>query len=227
MIDSCIVSLANNAGNYLKSLDRLKKSIVKDDFIGFVGEESIGAPLHRDNPYAFKVYAIEEARGRGNGKVLWVDSSCFFIKDSGPIWEEIKKDGFIMQYAGHNVGTWCNDRTLDYFGITRDEAMGMPMYGNAGFLGLDFETKIANEFFECWRLSMLKGMFKGAWDNKNQTESKDPRCKGHRHDMVCGSIIANLLGMNEKYKKGDEWLQYAGPNDPVNNSTIIIKAQGL
>jgi len=68
-------------------------------------------------------------------------------------------------------------------------------------------------------------MFKGAWNNNNQTESQDPRCKGHRHDMSCGSIMVNQLGM--KYKSGNDYLNYAAPNETPRNETVIFFAQGL
>jgi hypothetical protein len=227
MKDRCIISFANNSGNYYKALDRLKKSVIHDTFIGFIDESSISAPPHKENPYAFKVYAFWKAINMGYTKILWLDSSCYVIGSLDEVWQRINKDGFIMQDAGHNIGTWSNDKTLDYFGVSRDDAMTMPMYGNAGFLGLDISHPIAAEFLTRWNNAMKEGYFKGAWDNNRHTESSDSRCKGHRHDMTCGSIIANQIGMHHKYVAGDEILQYAAPTDKVNNLTIVIKAQGL
>ena len=43
--------------------------------------------------------------------------------------------------------------------------------------------------------------------------------------MTCGSIIANLLGM--EYKSSEEWLEYAQPFTKPKNDTIILKAQGI
>jgi hypothetical protein len=103
--------------------------------------------------------------------------------------------------------------------------MNMPMYGNAGFLGLSVNSEIAMDFFDQWHKASVDGIFKGAWSNHNKTESKDERCKGHRHDMVCGSIIANQLKM--EYVPGDEWLQYKAPTDQAINDTIIFGAQGI
>lgn len=223
----CILSFANHRGRYVQNLARLSESLRTNfdgDFLGFIGEASVGAPPHEQNPYAFKIYAFQKAIDAGYTQVLWLDSSCFAIKNVKPIFEEIEKSGYIMQEAGHYMGTWTNDKALAYFGVTRDEAMTMLMYGNAGFLGLNFEHGIANAFFDKWRAAMAGGCFKGEWNNDNHTESDDERCKGHRHDMSCGSIIANQLGM--KYKPGNEWLQYAGPYDQTANETIIIKAQG-
>ncbi len=129
-----------------------------------------------------------------------------------------------MQYAGHMVGRWTNDRALEYFGVNRDDAMHMPMYGNAGFLGLNVHDATAMKFFELWEQSARDGMFRGQWHNNNRTESNDGRCDGHRHDMSCGSIIANQLNM--VMQPGDEWLHYQSPDvEPAIN--VYFHAQGI
>lgn len=215
MSNKCIVSFANQTGNYIRGLARLVESLRNNfdgDVLAFTNEESIGAPKHTENPYSFKVYAIQKAIDAGYTQILYLDSSVFAIKNVQPVFDVIESEGYIMQEAGHYVGNWCNDATLDYFGITREDANEMLMYGNAGFLGLNMEYGTAAQFYAMWYASMQHGMFKGSWSD-------------HRHDMTCGSIIANKLGMT--YKSGNEWLQYAGVYDAVANDTIIFKAQGV
>lgn len=210
-----VISLGNGRGNYGLALGRLAKSITDNwngDVLFFTDEAQIGAPRHEDNPYAFKVYAFKEALRRGYTQVLWLDSSVYAVKAIQPLFDLLQQDGYVMQEAGHMVGSWCNDAALDYFGITRSDALSMPMYGNAGLLGLDFTFSIANTFFKQWEASMRAGMFKGSWAD-------------HRHDMTCGSIIANQLNMN--YQPGDTLLQYAAPIDKPINDSIIFYAQGL
>lgn len=226
---TCVVSLGTD--DYTKARQRLEKSMRNPinwsgDFHLFTEECQVGSPMHQDNPYAFKIYAIEEMKNRGYNQVLWVDCSVWAIKSIVPIFDIISTDGYICQEAGHNVGRWTNDRTLNYFGISRDEAMDIPMYGNAGFLGLDFDTEIANNFFNKWKQSMLDGMFIGEWNNNNQTESQDSRCDGHRHDMSCGSIIRHNLKM--KMQSGMDYLQYYydfAPNP--HNDTVCLFAAGM
>ena len=214
-MDKAIVSFANERGNYYASLERLRISAEKNgeaDFIGFKGEDTINAPLHVFNPYAFKIYAIDKVIELGYKKILWVDSSAVFIRNAKPIWDEVENKGYIMQEAGHYVGRWCNDETLKYFNLERDEADKIMMYGNSGFLGLNFDSNIAVNFLNQWRESMLAGCFKGSWDD-------------HRHDMTCGSIIANRLGM--EYKSGNDWLHYAPPDQEQPNEKVIIHTQGM
>lgn len=188
MSDKCIINLAT--GRYVVGQDRLKNSLNEvgydGDFMGWTAENQIGAPPHNQNPYAFKIYGFDEALRQGYKKILWVDASIWAIKPLDPIWEGLNEHGYVKQYAGHLCGTWSNDRQLEYFGVNRDEAMKMEMYGNGGFLALDFDVPIAQEFFKRWKQSMLDGQFKGSWNNDNNCESSDPRCKGSRHDMICG-----------------------------------------
>ncbi|MCK5521000.1 MAG: hypothetical protein KAI81_07795 [Candidatus Marinimicrobia bacterium] len=181
----------------------MKTSLVKvgfkGDFLGYKSVEAVGAPSHANNPYAFKIYAIDKAKALGYEVVLWCDASIYPVQSVQPALDWISDKRYLMEEAGHYAGTWSNDRTLKYFGITRDEAMKIPTF-SAGFMGLDFTSELVREFYARFKNSCLDGMFKGDWVNKNNSESNDPRCKGHRHDLSCASIIAHQLGM--EYSEG-------------------------
>ena len=226
----CIISFANGNGNYMRGLARLSDSLrynFDGDFLAFVGEESLGAAKHSENPYAFKVLAFKKAFNAGYKQVLWLDSSCFAVAPLQPIFDEKAENKFIFQDSGHLLGTWTNDKALSYFNISRDEAMDIHMIGNAGFLGLSFDHFDGGEFLAHWENALDAGMFKGAWTNTENSESFDERCLGHRHDMSCSSAILYKMGVLPQMKSGEEWLQYAGPYDKILNETILIKAQGL
>lgn len=213
---NCVVNFANNRGNYLKGQKRLVDSLrnvgYEGEILTFQNEGQLNCPTHKDNPYAFKIYAIDKARELGYKNILYLDASVWAVKSVDPVFEVIENEGYIMQEAGHFAGNWSNDNCLNWFGISREEAKGMLMYGNAGFLGLNFDNPIAYAFFERWKASMEAGCFKGSWSD-------------HRHDMTCGSIIANQLGM--VYKKGSEYLAYVGGSFQQPGEEIIFYAQGL
>lgn len=209
---------------YRPAQDRLRQSLLNHangiDFSGSI----ISKSTHLDNPYSFKITAIEIALQAGYKQILWLDSSCYAIRPIRKVFDIIDEQGYFMEEAGHYVGTWTNDFTLNHFGIARDEAMKIPMF-SAGFTGINFDTEIGREFFGQWKEAMLHGCFKGAWSNANKTESQDPRCEGHRHDMSSASIIANKLGM--KYQKGGTYFQYAAPEDMPANNTVCFFLQGI
>jgi hypothetical protein len=215
-----VVNLVNHNAPYLNAQKRLIGSfwnfhIPEEEIkiMPLIGEESVGSPYHQNNPYAFKLYAIEYSRNMGYEKVLWLDASVIFVKHSKPLFDWIESKGFFFEEAGHLVGTWCNDRTLQYFGISRDEANQMPMF-SAGFTGLDFANPIAVEFFDKWKQSMLDGQFLGEWSN-------------HRHDMTCASIIANKMGLLKDYSSGGNYFAYVGSGYGEQKESVICNLLGI
>lgn len=223
-----VISFSNNRGRYYEGMKRLEESLkgrFNGEFIGFTDEESIGAPLHTNNHYSFKIYGFAHALRKGFTSIMWLDASVYAVGNIDHLFDEIEEKGYIMQEAGHMCGTWASDETLKYFGIDRYDAMGMPMYGNAGFLGLDFTQKIGKTFFYSWSIAMLSGLFMQDWNNTDNHLSADERCKGERQDMTSGSIIANI--MNLSFKKGDEILEYATEEMPLKNETIVLRAAGM
>jgi hypothetical protein len=212
---------------YAKAQYRLSESLkgkTDADVLLYQSERLVGSPSHQENPYAFKIYAIEEALKKGYTKILWLDSSCYAVKDIQPVFDIIDKEGYFMEWSGHEAGKWTNDRTLEHFEITREEAFEIPMF-SAGFTGLDFTNDKAIWFFRKWKQAMLDGMFNGEWTNKNKTESQDPRVEGHRHDLCVGSIIAHQLGM--KFHSGENLFQYASPIDTPESESIVFYLQGI
>lgn len=208
-----IVNLGTN--QYSFGTERLRNSLQGNfdgDFYSFKHESEIGSPLHQENPYAFKIYAIEKMREMGYEQVLWLDSSAYAIKNVQPVFDWLTEKGIFMEAAGHWTGSWSNDATLSYFGITREQAMLMPMY-SAGFTGIDFTNKISIDFFQKWKESMLNGYFKGSWAN-------------HRHDMTCGSIIASQMGLVEKFSGGGNFFAYVGEVYGTPKESVIFYVKG-
>lgn len=180
----------------------------------YQSENEVGAPPHSENPYAFKVYAFDEMLKLGHTKVLWLDASVYAVKKVQPIFDWIDNYGVFMETAGHWTGTWVNQNCLDYFRIGRDHAMQMPMF-SAGFLGINFENPIGMYFFSLWKQSMLHGAFKGSWDD-------------HRHDMTCGSIIANNLQLQQYYSPAGNYFAYIGQGySKPKDSAIFYLESGL
>ena len=226
MQDKAIINIAT--GRYIKGQQRLKESLkphTDADLLFYQNEGAVGSTPHKTNPYGFKTYAFLRALSKGYKYVIWLDASVYCEKSVEPVFGIIKDRGYVMQYAGHMAGSWANDRCLEYFDIGRDEAMGISMYGNAGFLGLSGKNAVAMRFLSNWHKSNKAGIFKGGWTNNNNSESRDPRCKGHRHDMVCGSIIAHNLGM--KIEPAGKWLEYKPPLEPAKNKSVVFGAQGI
>lgn len=210
-----IVNLVTN-GIYLRGQDRLNGSLNKNFdgfFLNFYKEDSVNAPLHLENPYAFKVYAIEKARQYGYNQILWLDASVYPVKDVTPVFDWLTEKGIFLEEAGHYAGSWAPQYVLDYFKITKEEAMKMPMF-SAGYCGFDFHNPISIEFFAEWKESMLNGMFKGNWQE-------------HRHDMTCGSIIANKQGLLPLFSPGGQFFAYIGESFGEPKESVCFHLKGM
>lgn len=168
----------------------------------------IGSPSHQSSPYEFKIYAIEKAF-EVDDIVLWADSSMWLNGDLSKIGTIIKKDGYFMEEAGHYVDRWCNAHTRKYFNLSQGN--GYLMF-SAGLVGLNLKNETAMEFFYKWKQSAKAGCFRGSWSD-------------HRHDMTCGSIIAQRMGL--KYQSGGSHLSYVGEGYPNHNKDAVFFCQGL
>lgn len=155
----------------------------------FSDESEIQSPPHNENPYAFKVYAIKALRRAGYRFVIWCDSVLQLTRPIEDLVPEIAQAGVYLAKDGWAVGTWANDRTLEYFGVTRDDAMNISSVW-ACCMGFDFTNPVTHEFFAKWKQACDDGIFRGRTSNRDLTESQDPRCRGHRHDQSSAELIA-------------------------------------
>jgi hypothetical protein len=212
---------------YPRGQERLRHSLIK---VGFKGDvlrcqdpKKIGSPTHAQVPYAFKTHSLMNAMNRGYDQAIYADSSIWAVKPWTPVWDIITKQGYYFEEAGQWTGVWTKDSVLRKFGITRDQAMTIPMF-TAGFTGLDFRNKRAVEFLREWHRFACDGeSFKGTWGNENGQMSQDKRCKGHRHDMSVASLLAWKMGM--KLGKGATFLCYIGPAYRPPKDTVVAYLQ--
>lgn len=189
-----VVTFSN--GRYLGVERKLVASIQTwypdADVLVFHDYAEIGSPPHTTHPYGFKVYAIQKARSLGYTTILWCDSCLRAARPLGPLLQRIEALGIYAQKDGFMCGQWANDRALAAFGVSRDDAMTLSTI-YACFLGFNFKSLIACEFFDRWKRACDDGLFLGRWTNDGNTESQDPRCTGHRHDQTCAELILHEM----------------------------------
>jgi len=221
----CIVNFSDSL--FQKGQDRLYKSLkefnYQGDIILFNSVEELGCKPHSEVPYQFKVYAIEKVRQMDYDVVLWCDASLFAIKDVMPVINHIIEKGHLMEFCGFSAGQWSTDTCLNEFGLTRDEAMDIPLH-SSGFTGLNFQNPTTAEFFNTWfKYAQGEITFKGDWTNNEKQCSEDERCLGHRHDQTTASIIAHQLGM---VRINPNYMQYKWDGVPLKEETHFY-CQGI
>lgn len=220
---SCIVSVGNG-GWYKKGIDRLEKSL---NYVGYSGntlfyrdELPIDSPNHIENPYAFKLYAIDEAINKGYTHILWLDASFWAVRNPAEMFDYINERGWHLFRTGYNLAQSCNDRILEYAGINRDKAETITEWAT-GCIGLNFENQQTVDLYNRWKQYMNDGMFRGSRLHDNQ--SSDQRFLFHRQDQSGFSCAVFEKGIT--MPNNPEFVAYYGT--PHNTERIIFFIRGL
>jgi hypothetical protein len=194
--DIAFVTFSNNryAGVETKLVESIKRFYPTADVFVFHSYSEIGCPPHETHPYGFKPYAIDHVKRKGYPIVFWCDSCIRLVKSIEPLIPEIAARGVFLQKDGWVTGQWANDKSLKYFGVSRDEAMDISAV-YACIMAFDFRTTIAYRFLGKWKQACDEGIFRGGWKNDTQSESEDIRCLGHRHDQTCAELVSHQLAI--------------------------------
>lgn len=198
-------------GHYIRGQQRLANSLQGHKTLLFQSYDQLpGCPTHQDSPYEFKIWAIEKAMEQDH-IVLWADASMWRVGELAKIETIIRQKGYFMEEAGHWVRDWCKPETKEWFSLTPEELTTFNMF-SAGFLGLNFDHPDAQLWFSAWKVAARAGHFKGSWAN-------------HRHDMTCGSIIAQRMGF--KYERGGSHLAYIGHGYGAPEPGVVFHLAGI
>lgn len=195
---------------YSKGQQRLSASLNGHKKLMLSSYTAINSPTHQESPYEFKVHAIEAAL-KYDHKVLWCDSSLWLVGDLSKIENIIETKGYFMEESGHYCKDWCKPETKKWFNFDPIEEDHYIMF-SAGLLGLNFLNPNVQIWFTAWKEAAKEGQFAGPW-------------KTHRHDMVCGSIIAQRLGFT--YERGGSHLAYIGPGYSEPEPGVVFYLQGI
>jgi len=207
--NKCVISLGINnpqspsghpriiSQNFIKGIQRIKEGLIRTNFSGqflhWCDDYPIGSPKHWEVPFAFKPYCFQEALNQNFQLILWLDSSIKIKQPIEPLFELIKKDGYLIFQEDHSVGEYCSDAALKTLSILREESFKIQSCWSC-VLGLNLQTIIAREFLKIWKEKASDGVtFPGAKWGK---VSEDKRVKGHRYDQTAASVIALQLNMN-------------------------------
>jgi hypothetical protein len=214
-----IVSFADGAAHYAKALMRLELSLKQvgfggahERFKGINDYAHINSPFHKGPgavPYAFKALSIKKAMeeveqyctpsandGPDENLLLWCDSVIYATKSLNPVFEHIKKHGYLFfDNIGFSIGDYTSDACLHKFGMSRDEAFNSKMI-MACCMGFDLNNTEALVFLNKYITAAGDGVsYPGDWHNNNLQVSNDMRVKGHRHDQSVASILIKQLNL--------------------------------
>jgi hypothetical protein len=195
---SIVAFVTFSNGRYLGQEQKLRDTVrihcPEADVFTFHEYSEIGSPTHQQSPYSFKVHAIETVRRKGYRYIFWCDSVVRLRKSIDTLLPIVNQVGVYLQADEWPVGVWANDRALNYFDVTRDDAMKIEAI-YACIMVFDFHHPVTLTFFDKWKKASGDGIFIGNWKNDLKTESQDERCRGHRHDQTCAELVSHQLGI--------------------------------
>jgi hypothetical protein len=195
-----IISVGVN-GWYPAGIDRLERSLIMHGYAGdyrfWKNEYPLLSPSHEENPYAFKIYAFEEAIAMGKKIILFLDSSFWCIKTPHEIFDIINDNGVFGFRTGYNCAETCSDAALQWAGFSRDEAEKLPEIAS-GMVGLNMDNPNGKRVYELWKQGCEFGLFKNN-RIKDPLDSTDYRFIHARQDQSIWSLAIHMVGLDINY----------------------------
>lgn len=208
-----IVSVATSE-HQIRNQVRLWRSIKGENHL-FWDQLPLGSPSHAEEPYAFKLFAIERAMRKGATSILWCDSSVVALKPLDPLWQLIESQGYwFSKNYDYTQGQFCNDEALKIMGRTREEAFGIPQVVG-GCFGVSIGSPSIRFLAGLWDL-FHKGAFRGDRGDLSGTGDMT-KFVGHRNDQSCASEVCYSLGM--KLTEPPAW--FAEQGRTITEETIL------
>ena len=181
----CVVNVAT--GPYVRGQKRLtsNKYVIDEPMMMFIDEMPPGSPSHKDNPYAFKAWAMKHAADHAATLLLWADACILPIRSLEPLWERIERDGYWISRNGYRNSEWTTDSAYADLGVTHEKNDGIEHVVATAF-GLNLEHEKGRYIFdEYFRLAQTNA-FKGPWTGGIGVK--------HRHDQTALSVVAWRAG---------------------------------
>jgi hypothetical protein len=131
---NCIVTYVSMNAVYIRKQRELIHNLKVAGFNGHIIRRIGGWPAtemgsleYFDVPYAFKIYALLEARKLGYENCLWLDVSMVPLTDLSAIFKHIDEHGvFFHTPEKFDMNYWINDFSAEVFGTTMEEFRHMP-----------------------------------------------------------------------------------------------------
>ena len=200
-MNACIVTVGT--GSYIRGIVRMKASgFVDVPVVEWRDEMPPSSPSHREQPYAFKAFALDYA-AQFYDVVLWLDACMLPIRSLAPLWAKVERDGYYIPNNGWINGQWTADDAYQALEVTREENWTIK-HCVAGIMGFDVRTNLGKEFIREYKRLSLTDAFKGpTWNLNAPDQAHKPgaypcgpaNVLGHRHDQTAASVIAWRLGM--------------------------------
>lgn len=229
------LAIGSETSWYHVGQQRLRDSLEKFDPTSHLFFEQRSSPRKNPalntepSPYVDKVIHIGNTAARCH-LFLWLDCSIVALQPLEPIWKTIEEQGYFFYESGANCAETCNDRCLEHYGVTRDEAQSMPEIAS-NIVGINMNDPVGLEFFNLWIHGLRNNAMTGSkWpsDEERLRESIDPRFKYHRQDQSTASLSLGIISRKTGviiHREG-HFVVRAENQHIHQNDSIIFKLKG-
>jgi hypothetical protein len=134
--------------------------------------------------YGFKVHAIQAAIDKGYKKIIWFDPCVLPTADVDILVKSLDVNPIIVKIGDSPLSKMCNQKALDYFGVTKEvlDAENVRTVGGTLY-AFNFDDYLAREVFSHWKQSEEDGIF----------GTQDDFMAGHWADEACMALsLADL-----------------------------------
>lgn len=220
-----IVNGYTGQGWYKDGQVRLAESIFKfkgkAEYHGLYNPDDIqySEYFFTDCPYTVKAAVLADVIALGYNQILWLDCSVTLLKPLDEFWEIVDRDGYYFMAGGWNCAQECNDKSLAYFGYTRDESELIHSLWSCIF-ALDLRNEKAKKVCDLFLQAAKDGIFHGSRHHDNQ--SQDPRFKHHRQDQSVLSLAFHKVGL-ETFHPPQIHMYYEGQGKYLESNIFKIK----
>lgn len=181
--------------HYIKGQKRLTQALGSGaSMLAWTNILPAGSPPHREVPYAFKAFALQDAAERGNSLLLWADASILPIGSLGPLFDRIYENGYWISRNGWMNSEWTADSAYADLEVSREINACIPHVVGTAFGVNALHEKGRALLSEYVRLAKTRA-FCGPWRNAQETPCGPAGVLGHRHDQTALSVIAWRLGL--------------------------------
>jgi hypothetical protein len=218
MSKKCVINVAIG-GHYPREQQRLGETLKEHKFDGdFLSWGDFpNNNYNKQNRYNCKAAAFEEALKRGYTQILWLDTPAIALKSIQPVFDKIKEHGYYtIRNWSYNCAQTCSDKSLAYYGVSRDEAEKMEEHAG-GVIGIDYTNPKGKALLDMF----IKGCKEGACDGSrlHDNQSTDPRFLFHRQCQSVISMSANIL----KLPPVNNWEELVGYSHLTNHRNLVIR----
>lgn len=203
LIDQIVVYNLGMTQQQIDILNGLEKVSVREFPTKYLQEEFF--PEYMDPKiYAWKLFALWEAKRYSTGSVFYLDAGIVPLRDFTEVYKIIEETGIFLVGSLHKIGEHITKKCKLVMGVTKDELQKEAI--TAGIQGYSLDCTKHNYWF-----SYIQGVY--YWSQvKDAIYGPKYGTEPHRHDQTICSLRAHRLNLSDHFQDLYKYSGWKGPD---------------